>query len=128
MLYTGLICASGVTWVTLYTGLFSASGDLGGEVGVGPAVLEVEPPELYGGAEVTDDSADVTIGCVLDDSCSSGASVGEFLPIDVAYFLPANHSRPIHESLWRANPAIIWNGVNAYFLITNISVSIPNRV
>jgi len=52
-------------------------GDLGGEVGVGPAVLEVEPPEPYGCAEVTDDSADVAVVGVLDDSRSSVASVGE---------------------------------------------------
>jgi len=52
-------------------------GDLGGEVGVVPAVLEVELPESFGGAEVTDDSADVTVGGVLDASCLSSASVGE---------------------------------------------------
>ena len=52
-------------------------GDLGGEVGVEPAVLEVEPPEPFGGGEVADDPSDVAIGGVLDDSRSSGASVGE---------------------------------------------------
>jgi len=52
-------------------------GDLGGEVGVAPAVLEVEPPEPFGGTEITDDAADLTICGVLDDSRSSGASVGE---------------------------------------------------
>jgi hypothetical protein len=50
---------------------------LGGEVGVVPAVLEVQPPEPFGGTGVTDDAADVTVVGDLDDSRSSVASVGE---------------------------------------------------
>jgi hypothetical protein len=69
--------ASGVTWVWGGGRSGHDCGDLGGEVGVVPAVLEVEPPEPFGGVEVSDDSADVTVGGVLDDSRSSGASVGE---------------------------------------------------
>ena len=50
---------------------------LGGEVGLGPAVLEVEPPEPFGGAEVCDDSAEVAAGSVLNASRLSGSFVGE---------------------------------------------------